>query len=155
MPEGRSIHIDDLQDRPDFVEDVADRIWKAWWRDAGVSLEDLTALVRSALGSAAIPSAFVAHRDGRFAGTASLIAHDMDARPHYTPWIAAVWVDEDHRGLKIGSQLVRKASDYAFAAGIKRLYLYCEPAKSPFYEGLGWTKIETEVDGNDIFALEP
>ncbi|WP_312794641.1 GNAT family N-acetyltransferase [Tianweitania sp.] len=152
MPE--PIRIDDLRDRPDRVPDVADRIWTAWWRDAGVSLEDLTGLVRDGLGPSAVPSTFVAHRGERFAGTASIIAHDMDARPNYSPWVAAVWVEAEHRGCGIGSRLVRHVSAFAFAAGVTKLYLYCEPSKAPFYEGLGWRRIEADVEGNDIFVLD-
>ncbi|MBS9721601.1 GNAT family N-acetyltransferase [Tianweitania sp. BSSL-BM11] len=152
MPE--QIRIDDLRDRPERIDDVADRLWTAWWRDGGVSLEELTGLVRESLGPSIVPSTFVAHRDGQFAGTASLIAHDMDARPHYSPWVAAVWVEADHRGSGIGSQLVRHISALAFAAGIARLYLYCEPSKGPFYAALGWRQIEADVDGNDIFVLD-
>jgi GNAT superfamily N-acetyltransferase len=148
------LQVDDLRDRPELVGEVADRIWRAWWRDAGFSLDELTALVRESLARQVVPSAFVAHEAGRFSGTASLIAHDMDARPNYSPWIAAVWVDPDHRLSGVGSRLVRKAVDHAFTNGIERLYLYCEPAKGPFYAKMGWRRIEQDVGGNDIYLLD-
>lgn len=155
MPDRRSQNysISDLRDRPQFASTVAERVWNAWWRDQGFGLDHLQGLVDESLTSAGRPMALVAHAGDTFLGTAHLIDDDLDARPHYTPWVAAVWVDEAARKAGIGSALVREAAEAAFRQGFGTVYLCAEPAKAGFYEGLGWRRIERDVDGLDVFSL--
>jgi len=107
--------------------------------------------VQENFGSGPVPSCFVAHRGDIFFGTASLIACDEKTRPQYTPWIAAVWVEQDHRGQGIGAALIDRAADFAFEAGAGRVYLLAGPHRRSFYEGLGWSVLETLADG--MFVL--
>ncbi|MBJ6125525.1 GNAT family N-acetyltransferase [Microvirga splendida] len=143
--------ISDLRNRPDFAEPVADRVWRAFWKDKGHPLSLLTGLVQESLGEGPVPSCFVAHDGDIFLGTASLIACDEETRPQYTPWIAAVWVEPDHRGQGIGAALIARAAEFAFGAGAGRVYLLAGPHRRSFYEGLGWSVLETLSDG--MFVL--
>ena len=68
------VTISDLRDRPGFAELVAERIWRAFWKEEGHPLELLTGLVRESFGAGPIPTALVAHEGGRFLGTVSIIA---------------------------------------------------------------------------------
>jgi GNAT superfamily N-acetyltransferase len=145
--------ISNLTDRPDFASIIAERIWRAWWRAEGSTLADVEALVAENLRSTGIPFALVAHRGETFLGTASVIANDLKARPTYGPWIAAVWVEPEGRGTGIGSGLVRAAAMAAFRLPIERLYLNATPANAPFYDALGWQRIEENVDGLAIFSM--
>ena len=137
--------ISDLRQKPEFFDTVADRIWRAWWEPNGVPLAYITGRLRENMVAGPIPRAFVAHVGGEFAGTASLIASDLDERPLYTPWIAAVWVEPGFRSRGIGRQLVDHAAQYAFGLGVPRVYLTARPARRSYYEGLGWTPIEDGV----------
>lgn len=141
-----------LRDCPKHVETVAERIWSAWWRDEGHALEDITALVLEALGSDPIPTTLVAQQGGAFQGTVSVIENDHDARPKLTPWLAALWVDADQRCKGLGASLIRAALDHARSLGAPVLYLCATPDKASYYEGLGWTIIERDVDGLHIFS---
>jgi GNAT superfamily N-acetyltransferase len=145
--------ISDLRERSGFADTVSDRIWRAWWRDKGVSLQHITARVQESIRSTGVPLTLVAHQGDRFRGTASLIASDMDQRPQYTPWVAAVWVDPEHRGLGVGSSLVAAAAQAAFEQGAERVYLCATGDNSRFYEKQGWITIEPDVDGLNIFNL--
>lgn len=145
--------ISDLRARPEFCCTVADRIWNAWWRDEGCALDDILLRVKENFVSETIPFALVAHADDRFLGTASVIASDMEERPHYTPWVAAVWVEADHRNRGIGAALVRAAADAAFRRGVESIYLCSLESKAGFYMNLGWRRIEQDVGGLDIFTL--
>lgn len=145
--------ISDLRARPGFVGDVADRVWNAWWRSKGVPLEYITGRVQENLVSTGIPLAIVAHHGDRFMGTASLIASDMDERPQYSPWIAAVWVEPECRGEGVGSALVNAAAQAAIGQGIEIVYLCASPANSLFYERMGWQRVETGVGNLNIFSL--
>jgi len=112
--------ISNLRDRPHFRTEVADRIWRAWWRDKGTALDHIAGRVEENLRSPGIPFALVAHRDDEFLGTASVISDDMEERPQYAPWVAAVWVDADHRRYGVGPALVAAAADAAFALQFSR-----------------------------------
>ena len=149
--------ITDLRAAPGFAEAVADRVWRAWWRDDGVPLAALRARLDESLGVpvAGIPSSFVAHRGGAFLGTAALIASDMEARPELTPWVAALWVEPVARRQGIGRALAAHAAQAAFTAGHPRVHLCATPENAPYYLKLGWTRIEADADGLDIFSREP
>ncbi len=115
LPSPASFRIADLRAHPGFVATVADRVWNAWWREAGIPLEAVASRLDESLVGEGVPLTLVAHRDGVFLGTASVIASDMDERPHYTPWVAAVWVDAEHRQAGVGSALVNEAAQAALA----------------------------------------
>lgn len=141
-----TIEICDLRERPEFAGVVADRVWRAWWEPHGVPMSHITDRIATEnLADGAIPFALVAHEGGTFAGMASVIADDLEERPQYRPWVAAVWVDPQFRSKGIGRALVDRAAGDAFATGVERIYLNALPARNSFYEGLGWTRIEEGV----------
>ena len=74
-----------------------------------------------------------------------MIASDLEERPHLTPWVAAVWVEEAARRRGVGAALVNRAAEDCFALGITRAYLCARPRMTRYYEGLGWTVIERNV----------
>ena len=92
-----------------------------------------------------IPFALVAHDGEGFLGTSSVIASDLEERPQLSPWIAAVWVEEDARRRGIGAALVNRAAQDCFALGVSRAYLCARPRMTGFYEALGWTVVERNV----------
>ncbi|MBS7699031.1 MULTISPECIES: GNAT family N-acetyltransferase [unclassified Chelatococcus] len=148
-----AFHITTLHQDPSFREVVSDRIWKAWWRDEGFSFEQIDQRVGLSLGPETIPSALVASSEAQFLGTVSLIDSDMDERPAYSPWVAALWVEPEHRRKGIGAMLVKAAATMAFEAGKAEAYLCATPDNAPFYIGLGWRQIEHDVKGLIILSL--
>ncbi|MDK1490089.1 GNAT family N-acetyltransferase [Sinorhizobium sp. 7-81] len=152
----RNVAISDLRAVPHFSDAIADRVWRAWWKPKGFPLEHIADLVRENLGSGPLPMAMVAHQGSTFFGTASVIASDMEDRPQYTPWVAAVWVDPTFRRQGIGGTIVGHAARAAFAAGADTVYLCAVPAKRTFYQGLGWSLHEQDVGDHrlDVFTLK-
>ena len=53
--------LSDLRQRPDVQAVVADRLWTAWWRAEGSSLDAVAAMVKASLGPGLVPTSFVAH----------------------------------------------------------------------------------------------
>jgi GNAT superfamily N-acetyltransferase len=151
-PEG-SFVVCDLRVRPEFAKAVASRVWRAWWQGKGYPLDYIEDRVAESLDGAAVPFAVVAHEDSQFLGTASVIPSDLDERPEYTPWVAAVWVDPEHRRRGIGAALVRKAAQGAFESGAALVYLCALPEKRAFYERLGWQRLEENIGRNGLTVL--
>jgi GNAT superfamily N-acetyltransferase len=137
--------ISDLRQRPEFFNAVAMRIWQAWWEAEGASLDYISGRLRENMSDTPIPFALVAHDGEAFLGTSSVIASDLAERPQLTPWVAAVWVEEEARGRGVGAALVNRATEDCFALNIGRAYLCARPRMSGFYERLGWTVIEPKV----------
>jgi len=137
--------ISDLRDCPEFFDTVADRIWQAWWKRHGVPLAYIVGRLRENMTGRGLPLALVAHRAGQFAGTASLIKSDLEERPAYTPWVAAVWTEPEFRGQGIAPALIARAVAEGFDAGFPRIYLCAAKPRRVFYERLGWTPIEDDV----------
>lgn len=146
--------ISDLRDRPEFAETVADRIWNAWWRDDGHQLDFIQELVNENFSSSGLPLALVAHDGDAFLGTAHLIDNDLESRPQYSPWVAALWVDEAARKSGLGTALARAGAEAAFKQGFETVYLCAKPHLSAYYEGMGWQRIEDDVEGTNVFALK-
>src|SRR5882672_7035265 len=142
--------IADLRQRPEFFDAVADRIWQAWWKPHGHPLTYIRDRLRENMEPGPIPLALVAHEDGHFLGTASVIASDLAERPQLTPWIAAVWVEPEARGRGIGAALVDRATQDCFALGVSRAHLCARPRMTGFYEGLGWTIVERKVGEHQL-----
>ncbi|MDQ0468269.1 GNAT family N-acetyltransferase [Labrys wisconsinensis] len=138
--------ISDLRRRPDFLGTVADRIWRGFWSEHGHPLEQIAVLTRHSLGRDPLPFCLVAHEDGQFLGTVSVVLSEEAARPDYSPWVAALWVDPAARCRGIGGALVAEAVLRTAALGIPRLYLACRPDLRAFYEQRGWTVWEAEID---------
>ncbi len=90
-------------------------------------------MVRECMDGPDIPLSLVAHEGPDFHGCAHLIASDLDERPHYTPWIAAV--------------------EEGFSRGFDTVYLCAEPHLAPFYEKMGWRCIEEGVAGLSVFSI--
>ena len=137
--------ISDLRHWPKFFDTVADRIWQAWWQPNGYPLDTISTRLRENMEATPIPFALVAHDGEKFLGTSSVIASDLEERPQFSPWIAAVWVEEAARRRGIGAALVNRAAQDCFALGVSRAYLCARPRMTGFYEALGWTVVERKV----------
>lgn len=147
------MRISNLRDRPEFADQVADRGWHAWWTQSGVPLSAYRAGLEQMISGEGIPTAFVAHDGETYLGSALLIDNDLDERPLYGPWIAALWVEPDARRQGLAQALTDAARAEAKRLGIAILYLCATPENSPYYEARGFTRIESDVAGLNIFTI--
>ena len=136
------MNILNLREAQQFVPIVADRLWQAWWRDNGSALADVEQALGEVLAAPAFPFTLVATVDDRFAGTVTAIASDMDDRPQYSPWIAALWVEPERRGSGIAQALVQQALQTLFDQGNSAVYLCAEPGLRRFYLADSWQLLE-------------
>lgn len=122
-------------------------------RGRGSTLETRIQRVRKRAQRRAIPLAFIARENGQIVGTASLVAHDMEARLDLTPWLASVYVLPSHRKRGIGAALCRRVTREARRLGFGRLYLITFD-KEDFYKALGWKEIQrTQYRRNKVTIM--
>ena len=138
--------VSNICDRPEFFDAIADRMWRAWWQPKGHSLSQVSANLRNMLRDyKPIPFGLVAHKNELFLGSTLGIASDLEERPDYSPWVAAVWTEPEYRGKEIGRTLVTSAAKACFTRGFKRIYLCSAPKLRNFYVRQGWSPIEENV----------
>ena len=107
-----------------LTEAVARLIHEEFWKDVenGLTLDYLVAHLRNTGDPARIPLSLVALADGRLAGTVNLIDNDDRKRAHLHPWLAAMVVVEDLRGMGIGTSLVQALLAQARRLGFPAVY---------------------------------
>lgn len=140
-----TLQVSDLRHQPQFFDTVADRIWQAWWKLDGYSSQQIADGLTAAMKGERIPFAIVAHDGDEFLGSTLGIASDMTARPQYSPWVAAVWVEPQHRLKQVGRALVGHAARTLFERGFGRIYLCSSAKRLNFYTRQGWAPIEHDV----------
>jgi GNAT superfamily N-acetyltransferase len=142
--------ISNLRERPDFFPVVADRIWNFSWKSEGFSLEHVSAGLAEIIANESFPFGIVAHDDERYLGSTLGIASDLDERPQYGPWVAAVWVEPQYRRQHVGRSLVSYATQVCFEQGFDPIYLCARADRRDIYARQGWIALETEVGAKQL-----
>ncbi len=145
--------ISNLRAVPHFAATLADRAWNAWWTDK-IPLAEYRGWVDACLDGDNVPLALVAHDGDRYFGSVKLIASDLDSRPQYTPWIAALWVDPGYRRQGTATRLINEAAASAKEAGFASVYLCASAANTPFYLARNFRQIEADVEQLNIFVRD-
>jgi len=87
---------------------------------------------------------FVAIEDNNIVGHCSLNERDSIPDAEYTPYIQAVFVNEQFRGKRLSEKLISHAMAYAKTLGFKKVYIVS--AHKNLYEKYGFVKTD---EGND------
>ena len=150
-----ALHIIDMPDDSEFQELVAFICVNYWKRDFPLDTAQwYLDLYADSLSGDALPVVLVALQNGEFAGTASLIADDeLPDATEPGPWVAAVYVADEYRGLGIGTTLVGQLQQRARALGLSEIFLYTENGTA-WYEAMGWKQLRTaELSGHDVTVM--
>jgi predicted N-acetyltransferase YhbS len=145
------MRISSLHQVPQFADTIAHRGWSAF--DSGLTLAEYRAGLEPLMKSEGVPSALVAHDNEKYLGSVLVIANDLDARPDLTPWIAALWVEPNHRSKGIAVALIGEARAVMAKAGVKRCHLCATRENSPYYLARGFNLIEEDVTGLSVFDI--
>jgi predicted N-acetyltransferase YhbS len=136
------VQIEFLADHPEFIPLLAEWHHHEWaYLRPGFSMADRIAMLQERSGRHELPITFIASSEEQLLGSAMLIAHDMDTRPQYSPWLAGVFVSPAYRHLGIGRQLSEHVVREAARLGFATLYLYT-PSAQDFYSRLGWSIVQ-------------
>lgn len=90
----------------------------------------------------AFPITFIAIAHHECVGTVSIFENDFSERPHYSPWLASLYVKPAYRSKKIGQQLMAHVQQHVKALNYKEVYLKTEHAAA-YYKERNWQLIET------------
>jgi len=141
------MQISSLKDKPHHLLPLAKWHHAEWsYLNPARTLDERIAEMQEDLQGKAIPTTFVAEDNGELLGSACILADDMSSHPELSPWLASVYVAEQHRNKGIGSVLIKRVMQHAQESGVKRLYLYT-PDQAQLYAKLGW-KIHSEEPYN-------
>ena len=150
----RTFQISDFREQQRYGAIIADRVWNAWWRKAGRPVSDVERHVVEMARDHPLPMAVVAHNDHGYLGSAFLIHSDMEERPQYSPWVAAVWVEAAERRRGVGRGLIAEAAKIAGSLGYQVVYICCRRELEEFYSRIGWEIIEQNVSAKRLSVLK-
>jgi GNAT superfamily N-acetyltransferase len=150
----RTFRISDFREHRHYGPTIADRVWSAWWKDAGRQVSDVERHIVEMADDHPLPMAIVAHDDRRYLGSVFLIHSDIEERPQYSPWIAAVWVEAGERQRGVGRALIAEAAKTAGLLGYREAYICCRPELESFYFGIGWKILEQAVGAKRLSVLK-
>lgn len=142
-----------LRDRPDLLTFVARWAHEEFWSRVGKTLEETQRLFTPKRGPEWLPRTFVLLENETPVGMASIVEHDLESRPEWTPWLAAVVVDRAARGRGHSRTLVRSIEDFARANGVETLWLFTWSAEA-IYAKYGWRPVERlQQNGREIVVM--
>ncbi|MGH6799237.1 MAG: GNAT family N-acetyltransferase [Roseiarcus sp.] len=150
----RTFQISDFREHRRYGLTIADRVWNAWWRNAGHPVADVERHMIEMADDRPLPMALVAHDDHGYLGSAFLIRSDMEERPQYSPWVAAVWVEASERKRGVGRALIAEAAKTVCCLGYRAAHMCCRPELERFYSGIGWTIIEEAAGAKRLSVLK-
>lgn len=119
----------------ELFDEAVNVFWKQWGTEENVDFYK-DCMVHSFDSTDGIPSFYMAVKKQEIIGTYALIRNDLNSRQDLHPWLACLYVDPDHRGKAIGSQLLEHALAEAAGKGFDHLYLSSD--LEGYYERYGW-----------------
>lgn len=103
------------------------------WGNQPIYLDCLTRTVNT---DHVLPHWFFLIEDGRIIGSAGLVTNDFISSMEYWPWLCALTIDEEYRGMNLGSQLISAVVAQARESGFDELYLCTDHIG--YYETFGF-----------------
>jgi len=145
------VTIEFLADNMIYAEQVAKWIYNEFIvnKRSGISFEQILNSVNETHKNK-LPIRLVAILDEQCVGTVAIVENDLKGS-EYTPWLAALYVDEAHRKNKIGEKLIERVKAVVRDLGYDELYLRTEHAGN-YYRRLNWEYVETRTDE---FGIKP
>ncbi|RDY72533.1 N-acetyltransferase [Halobacillus trueperi] len=132
-----------LQERSDLIDLAIDVFWEQWGSEDNFKLYE-DCIRQSLKNEDELPLFYILLNEDEIIGTYALLRNDMNSRQDLCPWLACLYVHPDHRGRKIGKQLLSHAIEEASRIGYDDLHLATD--LEGYYEKYGW-KQEGEAFG--------
>lgn len=146
------MEIFNLTDHPKFILPITGWLYSEFIQDLrrGISLEDVTKALHNRQKDK-LPMTYIGVINAECIGTISLVANDLRERSDLTPWLAALYIRDDHRRQGYAQELIYKVIETAAGMMYRKLYLRTETAAG-YYQKLGWQKIYETTDQFGLFT---
>lgn len=133
----------ELQKDSSAFDDAVKVFWKQWGNEDNFKFYE-DCIFHSCRTEEDLPRFYIALQEGNVIGTYALLRNDLNSRQDLYPWLACLFVDTDHRGDGLGSELLDHALKEAGKKGYNQVYLTTD--LEGYYEKYGWTH-STEAFG--------
>jgi predicted N-acetyltransferase YhbS len=145
------MRIEYLSDNISYAEIVAEWLYNEFFKGIrhGISYEKVLSSVKDC-HKTELPVRLIAIEGNKCVGTVSIVQNDLKFRD-YTPWLAALYVDNPFRRNGIGEQLIEGVKNTVKELGHNEVYLRTVHT-SDYYRKLGWQFIES---CEDEYGLKP
>lgn len=146
----------DLHQSPQFIPVLAKWYQGQWgYLHPGRTMDELIEEIKIRPNKKGLPFIYVLEENGQAIGTASLLAQDMpdlDKVALMTPWLASVFVDDEHRQQGHGERLIKAIEQKAAELGFNKMYLFT-PDKELWYQKHGWLVFDKTTYHNEHVTI--
>ncbi|MCM3620106.1 GNAT family N-acetyltransferase [Sutcliffiella horikoshii] len=129
------MEIIELRNKNQLLDQAIQVFWQQWGSEGNFKFYE-DAILHSATTSSDIPRFYVAVEDGKIIGTYAILRNDLNSRQDLCPWLACLYVAEEHRGKGIGEKLLNHGLSVVAEKGYENLYLTTDIEN--YYERYGW-----------------
>lgn len=136
------VKIEFLGNYIEYIETVTNFIWNEFGNEDNYKFFE--SIVNNSLNKGKLPITFVALKDDEVVGTIGLWRADLLSRQDLFPWLSALYVKEEYRGIGIGKKLQNFLVEYARNQGFKELFLYTDI--NGYYEKMDWQYIKDGIE---------
>jgi predicted N-acetyltransferase YhbS len=110
--------------------------------------------LKTHLDDSGFPVTLVAVSAGQPLGSVSLHTSEAEDRPAFKPYLGALYVTPEARGIGIGEALVRALEMRAKQFGHSALYLNAADSMVAFYERVGWRTVERNYGKKSLNIMQ-
>jgi len=125
-----------VRENKEFLIRAIDYFTEKWGIDRRIYEDSIS---NSIITQSPLPRWFLMLHNYEIIGCYGLITNDFISRQDLYPWLCALYIDESHRGKKLGSKLLEHGRIEAAKLGFKKIYLCTDHVG--YYEKYGWSYI--------------
>lgn len=133
------MRIINIKDNPEYKEQFIEYFVLRWASED--SSDVYIDCISNSSRKDSIPNWYLLLDDNIIVGCAGLISNDFISRMDLTPWLCALYIEEEYRGNAYGSLLIEKIKEDTLKLGYDYLYLCSDHVG--YYEHYGFEKIGT------------
>lgn len=138
----------EISQKMELLDTAVTYFWKCWGNEDNFNFYR-DCIVHSVDKNKALPKFYTVLNDKEIIASYALLTNDIISRQDLYPWLACLYVNQEHRNKGIAELLLNHGLEETHKRGFDRLYLSSDLEN--FYERKGWTHIS---NGYNIFDTE-
>ena len=140
------MNIIELSERPDLLEAAIQYFWTCWGSESNFTFYK-DCIMHSLNKENQLPKFYLGLLDNKIIGSYALLTNDIISRQDLMPWLACLFVNEEHRKQGFAEQFLNHGLQQTQEKGFKKLYLSSDLVD--FYEQKGWDYL---CEGYNVFG---